>query len=84
MINKNKKKDIQCVLIRIGGSAQNTICRLRRKRRGLGICPNKQNIKKLRHGDFLIWCKWVPICVACYSTEMGISVACFSPHRRTV
>ena len=68
MINKNSRKDNNRVLIRIGGFAQNTLSRLRRKQGVWGYAPTSKILKKLRHGDFLIWCKWLAICVACYST----------------
>lgn len=45
MINKNKEKDKQCVLIRIGGSAQNTICRLRHKKGVWGYAPTSGILK---------------------------------------
>ena len=44
MINRNKK-DKQCVLIRIGGSVQNTLCRLRYQQRVWGYAPTSKYSK---------------------------------------
>lgn len=76
MISKNSEINNTCVLIRIGGFVKNTLCRLRRIKGVWGYAPTSKILKNPVR-SFLIWCKWLAICVACYSTEMVISVDVF-------
>ena len=52
MRNKNSEKDNNCVLIRIGGFVQNTLCRLRRKQGVWGYAPTSEILKNSGTGFF--------------------------------